>query len=106
MFLQCGSAAPKRLRINLIANSLLVEFVGLPGLWLIVGILMPLCGLRLLFALGTLSLVEVRWGRASIPKLCFLFFSMWQVGVSKCMDCSRAVGWWTPNLWFVVSVFR
>ena len=34
---------------------------------------MPLCGLRLLFALGTLSLVEVRWGWASIPKLCFLF---------------------------------
>ena len=67
---------------------------------------MPLCGLRLFFAKGTLSLVEVRWGRASIPKLCFLFCSMWQVGVSKCMDCSRAVGWWTPNLWFVVSVFR
>ena len=22
------------------------------------------------------------------------------------MDCSRAVGWWTPNLWFVVSVFQ
>ena len=34
---------------------------------------MPLCGLRLLFALCTLSLVEVRWGRASIPKVCFLF---------------------------------
>ena len=27
----------------------------------------------LFFAKGTLSLVEVRWGRASIPKLCFLF---------------------------------
>ena len=33
----------------------LVEFVGLPGLQLIVGDLMPLRGLRLIFALGTLS---------------------------------------------------
>ena len=63
------------------------------------------------FAKGTLSLVEVKWRWASIPRLRFLFFSMWQVGVSKCMDRSRAIGWWTPNLlfvvwWFVVSVFR
>ena len=72
---------------------------------------MPLCGLRLFIAKGTLSLVEVRWGWASIPKLRFLFFSMWQVGVSECMDRRRAIGWWTPNLlfvvwWFVVFVFR
>ena len=61
-------------------------------------------------AKGTLSLVEVKWRWASIPRLRFLFFSMWHVGVSKCMDRSCAIGWWTPNLlfvvwWFVVSVF-
>jgi hypothetical protein len=72
----------------------------------------------------------IKFGRSEMglglyPPCLFLVFSMWHVGVSRCMGCSRAVGWWTPNImvccvrlpvvdgmgvfvvwWSVVFVFR